>query len=57
MSMMRFQTLFPDVAEKKCQAITLTNHESLPDRTFLFVERYCVEPGCDCRRPVRALSH
>lgn len=37
MSMMRFHILFPDVAEKECRAITLSNHESLPDRTFLFV--------------------
>ena len=24
--------------------------EHLPNRTFLFVEAYCVGPNCDCRR-------
>ncbi len=29
--------------------VTPFNDPALPNRTFLFVEAYCVEPKCDCR--------
>jgi hypothetical protein len=50
MTMMAFHTLFPEEARNESRAITMVGHEVLPDRTFLFVESYCVEHACDCRR-------
>ena len=52
MTMMPFHVLFPDVAQIESRTLTPLNHESLPERAFLFVELYCVEPGCDCRRVI-----
>ena len=50
MTMMAFHTLFPEEARNENRAITMLGHEVLPDRTLLFVESYCVEHACDCRR-------
>ncbi|MCM2332697.1 MAG: SEC-C metal-binding domain-containing protein [Anaeromyxobacteraceae bacterium] len=50
MTMRRFDVLFPEVAERECRTIRPMNHERLPSRRFLFLESYCVEPQCDCRR-------
>jgi len=50
MGMMGFHILFPEEAESECRAVTPVNIGGLPERTFLFVEAYCVEPECDCRR-------
>jgi hypothetical protein len=48
--MMGFHVLFPEEAETECRAVTPVNSGDLPQRTFLFVEAYCVEAKCDCRR-------
>jgi hypothetical protein len=50
MGMMGFHVLFPEEAETECRAVTPVSIKDLPQRTFLFVEAYCVEPKCDCRR-------
>ncbi len=50
MTMRPFHLLFPEVAERECRTIRLMNHERLPSRRFIFLESYCVEPRCDCRR-------
>jgi hypothetical protein len=50
MTMMPFHVLFLDVAQDECRTLTPINHETLPQRTFLLMELYCVEPRCDCRR-------
>ena len=50
--MMHFHVLFPEEAKNECRSITPINHGRLPNRTFLFMELYCVEPRCDCRRVV-----
>jgi hypothetical protein len=42
---------FPDIAERETRNITLTQAcHSLPANTYTFVELYCDERGCDCRR-------
>lgn len=50
MPMTAFHVLFPREAKEECRTITPFNHASLPRRTFLFMELYCDEPRCDCRR-------
>ena len=42
---------FPDIAERETRTITLTKaRHSLPVDSYAFVELYCDERGCDCRR-------
>jgi hypothetical protein len=42
---------FPDIAERETRTITLTKaRHSLPVDSYAFVELYCNERGCDCRR-------
>jgi hypothetical protein len=50
MSMMAFHVLFPDEAKQESRTVTPVNLGDLPGHTFLFVEFYCVDPQCDCRR-------
>lgn len=41
----------PEVAEKETRTITvLKSHDGLPAGTYLFLEMFCNEKGCDCRR-------
>ncbi len=50
MTMVAFHALFPEEAENEVRTVTPSGDGSLPPRTFLFVEAYCVEKDCDCRR-------
>jgi preprotein translocase subunit SecA len=50
MSLMAFHLLFPEEAKNESRTVTPVNLGNLPGHTFLFVEFYCVDPGCDCRR-------
>jgi hypothetical protein len=50
MAMLTFHTLFPDEADAEYQTVIPYEKEGIPTRPFLFVELYCVEPECDCRR-------
>ena len=52
MSMRPFNLLFPEEAKKECRIVTPTSYAGLPGHTFLFMELYCVEPRCDCRRVI-----
>ncbi len=46
-----FYSAFPDVAKAETRSITLTNHSfGLPPDHYGFLEMYCDDPGCDCRR-------
>lgn len=53
---MPFESLhnqLPQLAEAETRAITLLtadNEFGLPPGTYLFVEMFCNEKGCDCRR-------
>ena len=49
---MAFHFLFPEEAKNESRTVTPVNLGNLPRHTFLFVEFYCVDPGCDCRRVV-----
>ena len=41
---------FPDVGARETRSVTVTRRQDLPDGEYGFVEFYCDEPGCDCRR-------
>ena len=50
MGMIGFHNLFPDIAEKEMRIAEIRNDPILPPDTYVFVEFYCVDPDCDCRR-------
>jgi hypothetical protein len=41
---------FPELGMKETRTVATRNSESVPDGEYAFVELYCNEPGCDCRR-------
>jgi hypothetical protein len=46
-----FHDAFPEVAASETRSITLRDHLfGLPPDHYTFLEMYCDEPGCDCRR-------
>jgi hypothetical protein len=47
MGMLTFHTLFPG---RDYLGVIPSIKSGLPRRPFVFVEAYCVEAGCDCRR-------
>jgi hypothetical protein len=47
-----FHQYFPDIAESETRSVTIL-HDSdwgLPAGDYGFLEMFCDEPGCDCRR-------
>lgn len=47
-----FHELCPEVAERETRTITILpgSNVRLPAAAYQFIEMYCDEPGCDCRR-------
>jgi hypothetical protein len=45
-----FYEEFPDIADKETRMLTVLNIPGLPPGRYYFIEAYCDEPGCDCRR-------
>lgn len=43
---------FLDVAENETRAVIVFNDSVLPPGRYPFIEFYCDEPGCDCRRAI-----
>ncbi len=50
MPMTLFAERFPDPGMRETRSVTVTGNKDLPDGEYGFVEMYCNEPGCDCRR-------
>ena len=50
MPMTPFMERFPDVGARETRSVTVTLRDDLPDGEYGFLEFYCDEPGCDCRR-------
>jgi hypothetical protein len=46
----RFIEFFPEIAEKETRRITLRNDLQIPDGEYAFVDSYCEDKDCDCRR-------
>ncbi len=47
-----FHSRFPDVAERETRTVTVIDSSdfNLPPAHYSFLEMFCDEPGCDCRR-------
>ena len=45
-----FGEKFPDIAERETRAVTVPNDNLVPRGKYGFVESYCDEVDCDCRR-------
>lgn len=47
-----FRDLFPEVAGRETRTLTVfpDSGTDLPPGQYAFLEMYCDEPGCDCRR-------
>ncbi|MBI5545849.1 MAG: hypothetical protein HY901_18320 [Deltaproteobacteria bacterium] len=47
-----FHSRFPEIAEAETRSITVPadNPWKLPAASYGFLDMYCDEPGCDCRR-------
>jgi hypothetical protein len=47
-----FYSRFPEIAERETRTVTLFDHSgfNLPPARYSFLEMFCDEPGCDCRR-------
>src|ERR1039458_3144226 len=50
MPMTPFMERFPEVGARETRSATVTQRQDLPDGEYGFLELYCDEPGCDCRR-------
>ncbi len=50
--MQPFHEWCPEIACDEYRSIHLMNDPELPDGEYGFVELYCTEKGCDCRRVV-----
>ena len=50
MAITQFATKFPDLAWRETRTITVRAHDELPDGEYGFIESYCDDVSCDCRR-------
>jgi len=50
MPMTLFMERFPEVGARETRSVAVTGRPDLPDGEYGFLEFYCDEPGCDCRR-------
>lgn len=45
-----FMKRFPKLAASETRSVTITDRDDLPNGEYGFIEFYCNEPQCDCRR-------
>lgn len=50
MAMIPFFSTRPDIAAAETRTLTMRGSTSLPDGHYGFIEHYCDDPDCDCRR-------
>lgn len=50
--MIPFFSKFPDLAFAETRSVRVRGDDDLPDGEYGFIEFYCEEPACDCRRVV-----
>ena len=48
--MIPFMERFPDLAARETRCATVSGRADIPDGEYGFLELFCDEPGCDCRR-------
>jgi len=52
MPMTLFMERFREVGAAESRSVTVKGRPDLPDGEYGFLELYCDEPGCDCRRVI-----
>jgi hypothetical protein len=52
MPMTPFVHKFPVPGVAETRSVTVTNTSGLPDEEYGWLELFCDEPGCDCRRVI-----
>ena len=52
-----FHDYYPEVAETETRCLTLRNDPELPSGTYGFIESFCNDPSCDCRRVFLNVYH
>ena len=52
MAMTPFYTRFRDLAFQEMRVATVQGRSDMPDDEYGFLELYCDEPDCDCRRVI-----
>ena len=52
MPMIQFYSQFPNLAAKETRSITVQSRNDLPAGEYGFIELYCDEADCDCRRVI-----
>jgi hypothetical protein len=50
MPMIPFMERFPELAARETRSVTVAGQADIPDGEYGFLELFCDEPGCDCRR-------
>ena len=50
MPMSPFVSRFPELGADETTGLDRRQHEGIPPGEYAFLERYCDEKGCDCRR-------
>ena len=52
MSYVSFYEYYPEVAIRETRTITVfdSSEHNLPKGSYSFIEMFCDDPGCDCRR-------
>jgi hypothetical protein len=45
-----FMKRFPELGACETRSVTITDRDDLPNGEYGFIELYCDEPNCDCRR-------
>ena len=50
MPMTPFMERFPELGACETRSVTIANRDDLPNGEYGFIELYCNEPDCDCRR-------
>jgi hypothetical protein len=50
MPMTPFMEKFPDLGRRETRSILVPPGQDLPSGEYGYIEFYCNEPGCDCRR-------
>lgn len=50
--MTAFHVYFPDLAVRETRTLTVRGQLDLPDGEYGFLELYCDDPQCDCRRVI-----
>lgn len=49
-TMLPFIELFPEQGQNECRVAHVSHHDKLPPGQYAFLELYCTDLQCDCRR-------